>query len=192
MIKSTRGSLFAQVSGRKLWRVSQPRLDMTGAVGHDREAIRRRCRAEKQDLAGRACRECVSFLISDDGRQISEAAVKNCRRDWKTHFGRSGERERGDRTEQSRRRQNHFLTTTAASLSTGTCKSMAAQITGLPFAHCIFPSTCIIPLQSQNSALSLAESADVLFMLGRRKEAGSPPPQTLPVSLPPPAKRSDR
>ena len=95
MIKSNRGSLFARISGRKLL---QPRLDMTGAAGHDREAIRRRCRAEKQDLAGRACRECVSFLISDDGRQISEAAVKNCRRDWKTHFGRSGERERERRS----------------------------------------------------------------------------------------------
>ena len=55
----------------------------------DGEAIRRRYRAGKQDLAGRVC---VSFLISDDdGRQISEAAVKNCRRDWKTHFGRERE-----------------------------------------------------------------------------------------------------
>ena len=37
----------------------------------------------------------VSFLISDDdGRQISEAAVKNCRRDWKTHFGEGRERKR--------------------------------------------------------------------------------------------------
>ena len=56
----------------------------------DGEAIRRRYRAGKQDLAGRVC---VSFLIADDdGRQISEAAaVKNCRRDWKTHFGRERE-----------------------------------------------------------------------------------------------------
>ena len=57
-----------------------------------REAIRRMVWGGRQNRIW----PCVSFLISDDddGRQISEAAVKNCRRDWKTHFGEGRERKR--------------------------------------------------------------------------------------------------
>ena len=150
----------------------------------DGEAIRRRYRAGKQDLAGRVC---VSFLIADDdGRQISEAAaaVKNCRRDWKTHFGRErGERKRGGQT-----KRWHFLTTAAASLS-------AAKPLGGFVLHAIFLLEGIE--RYQNITLSPAESADVLLMLGRREEGGGviPAPSDAPgvsLSLPLPAKRSDR
>ena len=136
----------------------------------------------------------MSFLISDDGRQISEAAVKNCRRDWKTHFGRSGERERERRSNgtESAKAESFFDHNSCLSLYRDLQKYGSSDYR-VAFCTLFFRQLlCFIPLRSQNSALSLAESADVLFMLGRRKEAGSPPPQTLPVSLPPPAKRSDR
>ena len=121
----------------------------------------------------------VSFLISDDdGRQISEAAVKNCRRDWKTHFGEGRERKRKPAIEL--KAESFFDHNSCPSLYRDLKKLNSFKVAFRKF-YLIFAFN--ISSRSKNSALSTPESADVLFMLGQRKEAGSSRPLRHPRCL---------